>query len=85
MSNLTAGLDNCKYGKSFVREKHSSRNHGWQVLLTYVFLCIIVSTVVSNTSAEPEDVSWTGDFRYANEGVIQGLVGIAGLIGEFLL
>ena len=47
-------------------------------------LCIIVTTVVSNTSAEPEDVSWTGDFRYANEGVIQGLVGIAGLIGKFL-
>lgn len=43
------------------------------------------TTVLSNTSVdEIEDVSWTGDFRYANEGVIQGLVGIAGLIGKFL-
>ena len=43
------------------------------------------TTVLSNTSVdEIEDVSWTADFRYANEGVIQGLVGIAGLIGKFL-
>jgi len=43
------------------------------------------TTVLSNTSVdEIEDVSWTADFRYANEGVIQGLVGIAGLIGNVM-
>ena len=48
-------------------------------------LYFIVTTAISNVSDEglSKEDEWISDFRFYNEGVIQGLVGLVGLIGEF--